>query len=234
MKINKVFCLFEQSGHFKNAFKELGIPAEDYDILNDFGETDHITDIFAEIEKAYQGEPSLFDEIRENDLVMAFFPCTRFEDQILLGFRGDMFQQKNYTEIEKIEYARQLHEELARMYDLICKMFVVALRGGWRMIVENPYTQQHYLVRYFPIEAKLIDKDRTQNGDYYKKPTQYFFINCEPTMNIIFEPLEWVEKKNIEKAKKNDGIDRKVLRSMIHPQYCRRFIKQYLLDRGQT
>ena len=115
MKINKVFCLFEQSGHFKKAFQELGIPAEDYDILNDFGETDHIIDIFAEIEKAYQGEPSLFDEIRENDLVMAFFPCTRFEDQILLGFRGDMFQQKNYTEIEKIKYARQLHEELAKM-----------------------------------------------------------------------------------------------------------------------
>ena len=70
------------------------------------------------------------------------------------------------------------------------------------MIVENPYTQQHYLVRYFPIKAKIIDKDRTQNGDYYKKPTQYFFINCEPEMNIIFEPLEWVEKKVLKTQKK--------------------------------
>jgi hypothetical protein len=40
MQINKAFCLFEQSGTFKNAFKQLGINAEDYDILNDFGETD--------------------------------------------------------------------------------------------------------------------------------------------------------------------------------------------------
>lgn len=46
----KAFCLFEQSGTFKNAFRKYGIEAEDYDVLNDFGQTDHIVDIFAEIE----------------------------------------------------------------------------------------------------------------------------------------------------------------------------------------
>lgn len=46
----KVHCLFEQSGTFKNEFKKIGIEAEDYDILNDFGETDHVIDLFAEIE----------------------------------------------------------------------------------------------------------------------------------------------------------------------------------------
>lgn len=45
----KVHCLFEQSGTFKNEFRKLGIEAEDYDILNDFGETDHIIDLFEEI-----------------------------------------------------------------------------------------------------------------------------------------------------------------------------------------
>jgi hypothetical protein len=35
----KVYCLFEQSGTFKNEFIKLGIPAEDYDIQNNFGET---------------------------------------------------------------------------------------------------------------------------------------------------------------------------------------------------
>jgi len=49
MKIERVHCLFEQSGTFKNEFKKLGIPAEDYDILNDFGETDHIVDLFGQI-----------------------------------------------------------------------------------------------------------------------------------------------------------------------------------------
>lgn len=46
----KAFCLFEQSGTFKNAFRKYGVEAEDYDVLNDFGQTDHIVDIFAEIE----------------------------------------------------------------------------------------------------------------------------------------------------------------------------------------
>ena len=37
MKIDgKVHCFFEQSGTFKNEFKKLGIPAEDYDIQNNF------------------------------------------------------------------------------------------------------------------------------------------------------------------------------------------------------
>lgn len=45
----KVHCFFEQSGTFKNEFKKLGHEAYDYDILNDFGETDHVIDLFAEI-----------------------------------------------------------------------------------------------------------------------------------------------------------------------------------------
>lgn len=56
MKINgKVHCFFEQSGTFKNEFRKLGYEASDYDIQNNFGETDHVIDLFAEIEKAYSG-----------------------------------------------------------------------------------------------------------------------------------------------------------------------------------
>ena len=50
-KINRVHCLFEQSGTFKNVFRELGYVAFDYDIKNEFGETDVQTDLFQEIEK---------------------------------------------------------------------------------------------------------------------------------------------------------------------------------------
>ena len=57
MKITgKVHCLFEQSGTFKNEFIKLGIPAEDYDIQNNFGETDHVIDLFAEIDRAYNNQ----------------------------------------------------------------------------------------------------------------------------------------------------------------------------------
>ena len=49
MRPTRVHCFFEQSGTFKNEFIRLGIPAEDYDILNDFGETDRVVDLFSEI-----------------------------------------------------------------------------------------------------------------------------------------------------------------------------------------
>ena len=54
---------FEQSGTFKNEVKKLGYEAYDYDLLNDFGETDYVMDLFQEIEKAYDNKPSVFDKV---------------------------------------------------------------------------------------------------------------------------------------------------------------------------
>ena len=51
----KVHCFFEQSGTFKNEFIKLGIPSEDYDIQDNFGQTDHKIDLFNEIETSYMG-----------------------------------------------------------------------------------------------------------------------------------------------------------------------------------
>ena len=59
----KVHCFFEQSGTFKNEFKKLGYEAYDYDIQNNFRETDHVVDLFKNIEDAYEGKVSIFDNI---------------------------------------------------------------------------------------------------------------------------------------------------------------------------
>lgn len=50
-----VHCLFEQSGTFKNEFRKLGYDAYDYDILNDYGETDKQIDLFSEIRGGTKG-----------------------------------------------------------------------------------------------------------------------------------------------------------------------------------
>ena len=47
--------LFEQSGTFKNELKKLGYEAYDYDILDNFKQTDFQIDLFHEIETAYTG-----------------------------------------------------------------------------------------------------------------------------------------------------------------------------------
>lgn len=50
-----IHCLFEQSGTFKKEFQKLGYKAYDYDIQNDFKETDFVIDLFSEINAAFQG-----------------------------------------------------------------------------------------------------------------------------------------------------------------------------------
>lgn len=230
MKIRKVHCLFEQSGTFKNEFKKLGIDAEDYDILNDFGETDHIVDLFGQIRGGYCGKPSIFDTFTKDDLIVAFFPCTRFEAKIPLGFRGEMAQQKNWDDLKKLKYSMKLHDELHELYELISMMVCVCIEKGLRIIIENPYTQPHYLTTYWCIKPTLIDRDRSLNGDYYKKPTQYWFVNCEPETNFIFEPIENVETYVVDGKRNRDDISKKVERSLMHPQYANRFIRQKIID----
>jgi hypothetical protein len=219
----KVHCLFEQSGTFKNEFKKLGYEAFDYDIQNEFGETDYVIDLYAEIDKGYEGKPSIFDDIKKEDLILAFFPCTRFEAQILLSFWGQQYQDKNMSLLDKFERNLRLHNELHRNYELVTRMVIVCLRKGLRLVIENPAGEQHYLTRYWCAKAQLVDKNRRDNGDYFKKPTQFWFFNFEPYHNFIFEAIDYVEPKTWSGLSQTE-------RSMIHPQYANRFIRQYLIE----
>ena len=160
---------------------------------------------------------------------MAFFPCTRFEAKIPLSFRGESHQQKNWNDLKKLQYSMKLHGELHELYEKLCELTVVAERKGLRMVIENPVTHPHYLTTYWCIKPSVIDKDRTNDGDYYKKPTQYFFIGFEPSYNLVMEPLEPVKTRTIKNTTGSETTSRQVERSMMHPQYARRFIKKYIL-----
>ena len=220
----KVYCLFEQSGIFKNEFKKLGYEAFDYDIQDEFGETDYICDLFADIEEAYKNRESIFDNITENDLIMAFFPCIRFEDQIQMAFRGTQYQMKNWKDGQKLENDIKLHRELSNLYELVTKLAIVCLKRKIPLIIENPYSTTHYLVKYWAIPAKIIDKDRTLRGDFYKKPTQYWFIGLEPKQNMILEAYTMNDTKTIE------HVHNKTERSIMAKEYANRFIREFILE----
>ena len=81
----KVHCFFEQSGTFKNEFIKLGYQAEDYDIQNNFGQTDNVIDLFSEIDTDFEQNrteqnkrATIFDSMSSNDLIVAFYPCIYF------------------------------------------------------------------------------------------------------------------------------------------------------------
>ena len=84
----KVHCFFEQSGTFKREFIKLGIPAEDYDIQNNFGETDHVMDLFAEIERAYEGGQACLMTSQGMTLLWHSFRAYTFVRQVKWHFFG--------------------------------------------------------------------------------------------------------------------------------------------------
>lgn len=140
------------------------------------------------------GGNSIFDTIdSENDVVIAFFPCVRFEAQILLWFRGEERNLRFKSEKEKLIKDLELHKELHDMYDLITKLVIICLDKKIKLIIENPYSTQHYLTRYWSLKPKIIDYDRTKKGDFFEKPTQYWFINCDPKKEFVKIATKWRE-----------------------------------------
>ena len=177
----KVFCFFEQSGTFKKEFHKLGYAAEDYDIQNDFGETDHIIDLFAEIEKGYKGMSCIFDSITKDDLIMAFFPCIYFcaPSQMLFSYTHRNY--KNLNIVQKTDKILERSRNREKFYTLLIKMFTIVISRGLRMIVENPWSEQTYLKANFVMRPTIIDTNRMRRGDYFVKPTAYWFVSCTPT-----------------------------------------------------
>jgi hypothetical protein len=261
----KVHCLFEQSGTFKNEFIKLGIPAEDYDIQDNFGETDHKIDLFAEIEKAYEGGASAFDSMTCNDLIMAFFPCIRFCSVMEQIQHEDFYdaaqrRKKDFGTPEyyrrKWEVLRGYSQERFYFYDVALKMTAVVQTKGLRMIMENPWHPTNFTNHFWFLRTSLIDKDRTRRGDYFRKPTAYWYVNCTPTHGETLQPTPRGRIKRITagsgaarsakklKEKGSDEVEKYLGhksqtglcdedRSMISPDYARNFICDFILGKEQ-
>ena len=137
--VNKVWCLFEQSGTFAGEFRERGKTAFDVDIENRFGKTDIVEDLLASLCYDNGLMDSVLSRIRRDDFIMAFFPCTYFTDQSRLISRGDSYGMKGWSTVEKISRSQQEMWKRARYYQAFCNLFEHVLDVGCKMVVENPY-----------------------------------------------------------------------------------------------
>ena len=230
----KVHCFFEQSGTFKNEFIKLGIPAEDYDIQNNFGETDHVCDLFSEIENAWGGQPSIFDKIAKEDIVMAFFPCIYFCESSQCAFRIWHFNYRKLPDKEKIEKVISREENRTYFYTLLLKLTGICLTRKLRLIIENPWSGIGYLRNNFLKDPDIIDMDRTRRGDFYVKPTAFWFFGCEPTRRETLQqtPMDKIKTIRTSKSAPTKGLCSED-RSMISPDYARNFICDFILGRPQ-
>ena len=228
----KVHCFFEQSGTFKREFIKLGIPAEDYDIQNNFGETDHTDDLFAEIEKAWDEQPSIFDNISKDDLIMAFFPCIYFCAASQMQFSFGERNYRNLSPMQKAEVVLRRADNRERFYRLCIKLYAVCQSRGIRMIMENPWSEQTYLKANFVAAPSLVDNDRSLRGDYFKKPTAYWYVNCEPTYGNSIQKNNQTKRLCWEPKSKTAGVCSEP-RSLISPDYARNFICDFIIGKEQ-
>lgn len=227
-----VHCLFEQSGTFKNEFIKLGIPAEDYDIQNNFGQTDHVIDLFAEIENAYQGGVSVFDTVTSEDLVIAFFPCIYFSDMSEILHTWGAYPGKTAKYATDIILERSRNRQ--HFYEMVIKMLAFVKDRGIRLIMENPWGCHSYLQRCFVLTPSYIDRDRTIRGDFFAKPTAYWFVNCMPTNGFTIEKIHKAKrvKKDARPASQAGVCSEE--RSMISPDYARNFICDNIIGKEQV
>lgn len=227
----KVHCLFEQSGTFKQEFRKLGYEAIDYDIENTYNNTDVIVDMFEEIDNGYWDKSSIFDGFSAQDLIIAFFPCIYFCDnsQILHTWAAYPKRSTKYATETILHRSRNRQ----RYYEVLAKLFCIVQSRNLRMIVENPWGHFSYLQRAFLVKPTLIDKDRTQRGDVYKKPTAYWFVNCEPERRFTCQKTHaarLVKKDN--HANKQPGMCN-IERSAMTQDYARNFICDFILGKSQ-
>lgn len=83
----------------------------------------------------------------------------------------------------------------------------------------------------------IIDNNRMLRGDYFIKPTAYWFFNCDPTAGFTFQYDKI--KKTINKSKPG----RKIIngyrmcseeRSLISADYARNFICDFIIGKKQN
>lgn len=229
----QVHCFFEQSGTFKNEFIKLGIPAQDYDIQNNFNQTDNVMDLFQEIEDAFQGKESIFDKMTKDDLIMAFFPCIYFT-----GSSNPLYftlQNQNYKNLslkEKLDAMLDRAKNREYFFELIIKFVGVCLMKDLRLIIENPFSTMHFLNNNFFKQPTFIDNDRTLRGDYFVKPTGYWFFNCENTIGYSYQRDKEVKTIRGVRGSAKGGICSEE-RSMISPDYARNFICDFVIGKEQ-
>ena len=228
----KAHCFFEQSGTFKNEFIKLGIPAEDYDIQNNFGQTDHVVDLFENIQNAYDGGGSLFDNITKDDLIVAFFPCIYFcaMSQCAMSL-GNVNYQCLSTK-EKLDKILERSANREHFFALAVKMIGVCLCRGIRIVMENPWAEQTFLKWNFVAAPSIVDSNRMLRGDFFLKPTAYWFFNCEPTHGFTKQHDKKQKVVFDQKKGKQAGICSEE-RSMISPDYARNFICDFILGKKQ-
>lgn len=163
---------------------------------------------------------------------MAFFPCIYFSCLSQMSIFWGCTNYRKLSVKQKTDAILERSHNREYFFGLAAKMLCVAEERGLRLIMENPWSMQHFLKGNFVLPPTLIDKDRSLRGDVYKKPTAYWFIRCEPTNGLTIQKDKHVKRVIDMKKGEHAGLCSEE-RSMISPDYARNFICDFILGKVQ-
>ena len=167
-----------------------------------------------------------------NDLIIAFYPCIYFCSASQMQFFMTSVNYRKMNDLQKIDLILERDNNRAEYYQRLIKFVRVCLDKGLRMVFENPWSEQTYLKANFLKVPDVVDMNRMQRGDYFKKPTAYWFWNCEPTHGQSYQN----DKKQRIVFKCHQASRAGLCseeRSMISPDYARNFICDFILAKRQ-
>ena len=123
-------------------------------------------------------------------------------------------------------------QKRTKFFETLYKFVFLILDKGLRMVMENSWSENHLLKFGFLKPPTIVDNNRRLRGDYFVKPTAYWFWNCENTYGESYQQPKKV--KRIVEGKKHPiaGMCSEE-RSMISPDYARNFICDFILGKKQ-
>ena len=207
MKYRKIHCFFERSGNCKNALKELTGSENifDYDITKT-PEVDYQIDLFNEIENGF-----LNIDIKQNDLIIAFFPCTYFSTLNYLVFLRLTPEEKQKRKNKQKEYFYKLQ-----------KLCDFCNNNKIDLLIENPDHGNYINNKINQLKMKKLSiSDRTAFGDQFIKSTQFLY-NFD--LAVKFPIIELNTYTKTKKIKETHGFER----STIEPLFFKNFFNTYI------
>ena len=222
-KFDTIHLLFEQSGRFRDYFKSLGYEAYDYDIENRFETTDYVIDLFNEIKNGYEHRQSIFDNIKSSDLIIAIFPCTYFSGQNDLIYNRTIYNFRNLTEEEVDTYIVERKRERENYFQILNMLVDIVEQRNLKMIVENPYTGNYLRTQKRFEKPSLIIMNRRIYGDYYIKPTMFYYYNLEAT--LLTDKARVLKERKLMTVNKQSGIKR----SLMSEEFVENFVNKHIL-----
>lgn len=152
-----------------------------------------------------------------------------------MAFNWGYFNYRKLGVKEKSDAILERSKHREEFFRLAIQMVTIAAERNLKLVMENPWSEQTFLKNgNFVKSPSVVDMNRTRRGDYFEKPTAYWFFGFQPTYGETIQITPMAKRKIVQNCK--SGLRAGLCseeRSMISPDYARNFICDFIIGKKQ-